>query len=315
MDVVTLGETMVSFTPQTTGLMRYARHYQSAFAGAETNTMTGLSRLGHQTGWISRVGDDELGASVLSFVRGEGIDVSHVLKDSTAPTALMLKEMLNEEHVRVYYYRQRSAASNLQPEDIDESYIARAKYLYITGITPALSSSCLEAVQQAITYAKKHSVKVIFDPNLRKKLWEEEHARKILLELAAQSDIVLPGIAEGEFLFGIQDEKEIARRFIENGAGTVITKLGEHGAYYVSGGEETYVPGFKVKAIDPVGAGDGFAAGVISGLLDGLSGEEAVRRGCAIGAMVTTTSGDIEGLPDRRLLENFMADSKEDVSR
>lgn len=315
MDVVTLGETMVSFTPQTSGLMRYARSYQSAFAGAETNTMAGLSRLGHITGWISRVGDDELGASVLSFVRGEGIDVSWVKKDALFPTGLMLKEMLNEQNVRVYYYRKDSAASNLNAKDIKEEYIAKARYLYITGITPALSSSCLEAVFQSITYAKKHSVKVIFDPNLRKKLWEEEKAREVLLQIAAMSDIVMPGISEGEFLFGLQNEKEIARSFNENGAAATVVKLGDKGAYYLSGKEEKYVSGFKVKSIDPVGAGDGFAAGFISGLLDELDYEQAVRRGCAIGAMVTTTAGDIEGLPDRKLLEDFMAETKEDIDR
>ncbi|TDL30996.1 sugar kinase [Jeotgalibacillus sp. S-D1] len=315
MDVVTLGETMVSFTSQTTGLMRYARQYQSAFAGAETNTMAGLSRLGHRTGWISRVGDDELGASVLSFVRGEGIDVSRVNKDESSPTGLMLKEIINEENVRVYYYRKGSAASNLNPDDISEKYIAQAKYLYITGITPALSSSCLAAVLQSITYAKKHSVKVIFDPNLRKKLWGEEKAREVLLKIASESDIVLPGISEGEFLFGIKDEKEIARQFKEIGAASAVVKLGEQGAYYLAGKEGKYVAGFKVKSIDPVGAGDGFAAGFISGLLDELSYEEAVLRGCAIGAMVTTTVGDIEGLPDHRLLGDFMAETKEDVVR
>ncbi|PPA70490.1 sugar kinase [Jeotgalibacillus proteolyticus] len=315
MDVVTLGETMVSFTQQSTGLMRYARHYQSAFAGAETNTMAGLSRLGHRTGWISRVGDDELGASVLSFVRGEGIDVSWVKKDDSSPTGLMLKEIINEQNVRVYYYRQHSAASKLKAKDINEEYIAQAKYLYITGITPALSSSCHEAILQAITYAKKHSVKVIFDPNLRKKLWNEEKAREVLLQLAAKSDIVLPGISEGEFLFGVQDEKEIARLFNENGADATIVKMGDRGAYYSSRKEETYVSGFKVNSIDPVGAGDGFAAGFISGLLDQLSYEQAVLRGCAIGAIVTTTVGDIEGLPDRKLLEDFMTDSNEDIRR
>ncbi|MGG4488185.1 sugar kinase [Metabacillus idriensis] len=315
MDVVTLGETMAAFTPQTTGLMRYARQYTSRFAGAETNTMAGLSRLGHKTGWISRVGDDELGASILSFARGEGIDISYVKQDSEAPTGLFLKEIVNEQNVRVYYYRKGSAASKMTADDISEGYISNAKYLYVTGITPAISDSCSEAVLQAITYAKKHAVKVIFDPNLRKKLWGEEKARRVLKQIAAQADIVLPGISEGSFLFGKEDEKEIARSFIELGSQLAVVKLGERGAYFLAKEESGYVPGYRVNVIDPVGAGDGFAAGVLSGLIDQIPIREAVLRGCAIGALAATTVGDIEGLPDRQLLERFMSDKKEDVSR
>jgi 2-dehydro-3-deoxygluconokinase len=78
MDVVSLGETMVLFTPETNGLMRYSKSYSSKIAGAETNTLIGLSRLGHETAWISRVGRDEFGEMLLASVRGEGVGVQNV---------------------------------------------------------------------------------------------------------------------------------------------------------------------------------------------------------------------------------------------
>jgi 2-dehydro-3-deoxygluconokinase len=74
MDVVSMGETMVLFTPDTQGQMRYARNFSSKMAGAETNTLIGLAKLGHKTGWISRLGKDEFGSFVLSAVRAEGVD-------------------------------------------------------------------------------------------------------------------------------------------------------------------------------------------------------------------------------------------------
>lgn len=313
MDVVSLGETMVLFTPETRGLMRYAKNFSVKIAGAETNTLIGLTRLGHKTGWISRVGNDEFGSMLLSSIRGEGIDVSQVKIDSLAPTGIFFKEIVNDKAVRVHYYRKDSAASRLSPSDINEEYIKNSKFLYITGITPALSDTCCEAIFQAIDYAKKHGVQIVFDPNVRKRLWKDEKAKKVLLEIASAVDIVFPGMNEGKFLFNTDDKKEIAQQFLRLGASLVAVKLGEKGAFFLTENESGIVPGMKIdKVVDPVGAGDGFAAGVLSGLLDGLTIRKSIELGCAVGAMVTTVNGDIEGLPDRELLQSFFHSSYEE---
>jgi len=313
MDVISIGETMVLFTPNTAGKMRYLNQFTSRIAGAETNTLIGLSRLGHQTGWISQLGKDEFGAQILTTVRGEGIEVSQVALHEDAPTGVFFKEIVNEDHVNIYYYRKNSAASRLTPELINKDYVAKAKFLYISGITPALSPSCKETIFHAIDMAKENGVKVVFDPNLRRKLWSEEEARETLVAIAAKSDIVLPGIGECEFLFGKKVPEQAAASFHAIGADTVVIKLGDEGAYYSTGADKGYVDGFKIKTVvDPVGAGDGFAAGVLSGLLDDLSVGEAVKRGCAIGAMVCTVNGDIEGLPDRQELQRFTTSGLED---
>lgn len=316
MDIVTLGETMVLFTPDSTGLMRYANTFSRKFGGAETNYAIGLTRLGHKAGWISRVGDDELGKAMLAFVRGEGVDVSQVKVDSTAPTGLYFKELRSAVEVRVEYYRKGSAASQMDKSDVREEYIAKAKYLHVSGITPALSENCYEAVMEAISIAKRNGVKVVFDPNLRRKLWSEEKARKVLLKIASMADIVLPGVDEGSFMFGETDPEKLGRLFLDHGASLVIVKVGADGAYYFTEEEGKLVPGFKVdQVVDPVGAGDGFAAGLTSGLLEGLSIEKAVQRGNAVGAMVTMVNGDVEGLPEKEEVERFINAPSEDVSR
>jgi 2-dehydro-3-deoxygluconokinase len=317
MDVVSLGETMVLFTPEKHGRMRYSRSFSSNIAGAETNTLIGLSRLGHRAGWISRIGSDEFGSLIHSTVRGEGVDTSRVIVDGEAPTGILFKEQVHENDVRIYYYRQHSAASRLRPEDLDEAYIASAKYLYLTGITPALSHSCHEAVMHAIDVARRNHVSVVFDPNLRRKLWSEDEARAVLTDIVRKADIVLAGASEGAFLYGTEDCTELTKHFHQDGCPIAVIKRGEKGAYYSTPQEQNYVDGFKVsKVVDPVGAGDGFAAGLLSGQLDGLSIEEAVIRGCAVGAAVTMFNGDIEGLPDRAALASMMhSSSEEDVLR
>ncbi|MFB5675924.1 sugar kinase [Paenibacillus terreus] len=317
MDVVSVGETMVLFTPETTGQMRYAKQFSSRIAGAETNTLIGLAKLGHQAGWISRVGKDEFGSSILSFVRGEGVDVSRVKQTTGASTGIFFKEIVSEKNVRIHYYRKDSAASLLAPQDIDEDYIAQSKYLYITGITPALSESCRDMTFYAMDVAKKNGVQIVFDPNVRRKLWDDELARKTLLRIAEKSDIILPGISEGEFLFNVNHHKEIAQLFHQLGAKVVVVKLGEQGAYYSANNESGHIEAVRIEhVVDPVGAGDGFAAGLLSGLLDDLEMKQAVARACTVGAMVTTVNGDVEGLPDRDALESFIRSSPSDeVSR
>ncbi|HEX7066177.1 MAG TPA: sugar kinase [Bacillales bacterium] len=317
MDVVTLGETMVLFTPASAGYMRYATDFSARVGGAESNVAIGLARLGHQAGWISRVGDDEFGRKILSFIRGEGVDVRGTWFDSAAPTGLYFKEMLTEDELRVQYYRKGSAASQMTPSDLNEDYLKQAKYLHITGITPALSESCRETVMRAIEMAKENGVTVVFDPNLRKKLWSEDQARQVLLELASKADIVLPGVNEGKFLFGDDEPDSMAKRFYDHGASAVVLKLGADGAYFCSKSESGYVSAFPVnRVVDPVGAGDGFAAGFLSGLLDDLSLEKAVERAAAVGALVTMVKGDVEGLPDRQRLESFVhGKNSEDVKR
>lgn len=315
MDVVSIGETMVLFASKEDGQLRYASNFSARVAGAETNTLIGLAKLGHKTGWISRVGADELGAKIIQSVRGEGVDTTYVAMDEQAPTGLFLKEQTTVKTANILYYRKGSAASRLEPADINEDYVKNAKFLYITGITPLLSKSCEQTTFVLIEMAKKHHVKIVFDPNIRKKLLTEEKQKHLLERLIGTADIVLPGYGEGHYLFGTNNSEEIADRCLQLGAQLTVVKLGEKGAYYKSTDQSGYVAPIPVKeVVDPIGAGDGFAAGVLSGLLDGLAIKEAVGRGCAIGAFVTQVHGDIEGLPSRQTLHAFQQ-NREDVNR
>lgn len=318
LDVITLGETMALFTPNKDGYLRYANNYTRSFVGSETNVAIGVTRLGHKVGWISKVGNDEFGKALLMHLKGEGIDISHVKEVEANPTGLMFKEFLRENQMRVTYYRKNSAASTLQPSDIDESYLASASYMFISGITPALSHKCKETVFHAMQLAKKNNVQIVFDPNLRRTLWGEAEARDTLLEMAKYADIILPGISEGEFLFETKDEQEIGSRFLELGAKKVVIKLGDKGAVYFSNSHSkaNYVEGYKVnRVIDPIGAGDAFAAGFLTGVIEKLSIHEAVERANAFGALATQVKGDIEGVPERDQLIQFMNASSEDVER
>lgn len=207
----------------------------------------------------------------------------------------------------------------MRTEDLNEEYIANAKVLHVTGITPALSDSCREAVFKAIDMAKHNGLFIVFDPNIRFKLWESfEEARKVMLDIAGDADVILPGLDEGEFLTGKGTPEEIADFFLQGKNKTVIVKLGARGSYYQTDTDSGYVEGFPVQeVVDPVGAGDGFAAGVINGILRHQLLEQTLKQANAIGAIVVGMKGDVEGLPALEQVNSFLAneDNGQDVVR
>jgi len=307
MDVVTFGETMVLFNPETQGPLRYVGTFTKSIGGAESNVAIALARLGHKAGWFSKLGDDEFGRYIKSTVMGEEVDVSRVKKDPKRTTGILFKERFSTVNPNVYYYRKGSAASHLMIEDLDLEYIARAKILHVTGISLALSEEMREAVFYAVREAKKRGVLISFDPNIRLKLWSKEEARETILEMVKLTDLLFPGKEEAELLLGLTEPEEIADSFLNLGVQTVALKLGKSGCYVKNKETEAFVHGYTVDhPVDTVGAGDGYAAGFLSGYLEHLSLTECAQRANAVGAMATLVKGDMEGFPYKDQVEIFM---------
>lgn len=304
-ELITFGETMALMMPTSSKGIEYSPGFQGLIGGAESNVAIGLSRLGHRVGWFSRLGKDPFGRLILKKIRGEGVDVSRAELTTEAPTGLMLREVISGK-TSVYYYRKGSAASTLRPEHLDEAYLSQAQYLHVTGITPALSESCLETAREAIRLARKHDVKVCFDPNLRLKLWSIDAARPVLLELAQEADYFLPGLDELKLLYQTDSFDEIVTRLRELRAVSIV-KGGNDETYIVDREQVTAVPYFKAEqVVDTVGAGDGFCAGFFAGLLRQYSLPEAVKLGNLVGCMVVQVEGDWEGIPTWEQVEAFL---------
>jgi sugar/nucleoside kinase (ribokinase family) len=306
LDVATFGEAMLLLVADRPGPIEEAHSFAKRTAGAETNVAIGLARLGLKVGWASRLGGDSMGRYLLGTFRAEGIDCSRVVCDPAWRTALQFKgRVLDGSDPPVEYHRKGSAASLFEPADIDVDWLVSARHLHVTGVFPALSANCLATVQRSLELMRDAGRTISFDPNLRPTLWPTpDRMRDAINALAAHAHWVLPGFEEGRFLTGEQTPERIARFYRERGAQLVVVKLGPDGAYFDAGGDCGFVPGFPVaKVIDTVGAGDGFAVGVISALLEGRTALEAARRGAWIGARAVQVLGDTEGLPTRAQLE------------
>ena len=297
--VLAVGETMALLTTAEVGRLRHASSLTLGVAGAESNVAIGARRLGCPAAWVGRVGDDELGELVVSRIRAEGVDVGGVVRDPGAPTSLMFKERRTAELVRVTYYRRNGPGSRLEPDDIDPAQVAAAGVLHLTGITPALGPSARATVDHAVELARSAGVPVSFDLNYRSALWPPERAAAVCRELAGRADIVFAGDDEAELLGLEGDPPDLARGLAALATGHAVVKLGERGAVAAVDGQVHVVEPVRVRAVDPVGAGDAFVAGYLTQTLAGRPVPERLATAAACGAFAVTVPGDWEGLPSR----------------
>ncbi|MBH2036281.1 MAG: sugar kinase [Pseudomonadales bacterium] len=300
-DILSFGETMAMFVAEQSGELADVGHFHKRIAGADSNVAIGLSRLGFKVAWLSRVGGDSLGRFVIDTLAKEGLDCSHVAVDNLHPTGFQLKSRAEDgSDPVVEYFRRGSAASHLSSLSIKPELL-NARHLHATGIPPALSASAREMSVELMTRMREAGRSVSFDPNLRPSLWASE--QQMITEinrLAALAHWVLPGLSEGRLLTGFDDPADIAAFYLDQGAEAVAIKLGPHGAYYRTHLDQGFVAGVPVATVvDTVGAGDGFAVGMISALLENHSFAEAVKRANWIGSRAVQSRGDMEGLPTR----------------
>ncbi|WP_372350388.1 sugar kinase [Streptomyces sp. KL116D] len=274
---VCLGETMAQVTPADGEGLERSRELRLAVAGAESTVAQYLADLGHRAAWVSRVGDDPFGRRIVAAVASRGVDVSGVRADPDAPTGVYFKDP-GPDGTRVHYYRAGSAASRMTPADADRVDLTGARLLHLTGITPALSAGCADLVHTLVDRAQDTGTLVSFDVNHRPALWSSRAAAaQALLALARRADVVLVGRDEAEALWGTPTAEEIHALIAPRG--TLVVKDGSVGATEFTDGAAEFVAAPAVEVVEVVGAGDAFAAGYLSGLLDGAAPRERLALG------------------------------------
>jgi 2-dehydro-3-deoxygluconokinase len=302
LDVITAGEAMALFAAQQPGPLDEVVAFTRSTAGAELNVAIGLARLGFRVAYVTRLGSDSFGRSLAAAMAREGIDTRLASVDAEHPTGFMLKsKSIDGSDPQIEYFRRGSAASRMGPADVPIEALRSARHLHLTGIFPAVSPTTREFVFALAVAARAAGLTISFDPNLRPSLWPSRADMVDCLDrLAALADWVLPGIDEGRMLTGQASAEGIAEHYLGRGARGVVVKLGAEGAYVATPSQRGLVPGVPVtRVVDTVGAGDGFAVGVISALLEGLPLSDAAARGNRIGARVVEFPGDSDGLPTR----------------
>jgi 2-dehydro-3-deoxygluconokinase len=293
-DVVCLGETMVTLVPSVSGRLADVPAFHRGIGGAESNVACYLADRGHRTRWISRVGADGFGDHLLETLAARGVDVTAVDRDPLRPTGLYVKERL-ADRTDVLYYRAGSAASGMSPATVDADAVRSGRILHLSGITAALSDGCRELVRE-LTAPREGRPLVSFDVNHRPALWRSADPA-LLKEPARGSDIVFVGEDEAQAAWGLPDADAVREELPE--PAVLVVKQGERGATVHTGGEAVFEPAPWVEVVDPVGAGDAFAAGFLSATLRGLPVRDRLRHGHLTAAAALTVAADL-GTPAPR---------------
>lgn len=297
-DVISIGECMIEFFADAS--LAEATTFTKAFAGDALNILAAAQRMGAQTGFITRVGDDPFAPYLLRSWRALGIDTSHC-RVVPGFNGIYFISLLPDGEREFTYYRHGSAPSTMQPDDLDEAYIASARFLVITGITQAISASARATALRAVQMARAHGVRVAYDPNLRPALWSLESAREALAEVLPYVDIALPsGPDECRLLLNLEDPQRIMEHFWAFGVETVALKWGATGVWVGERqrGTVALVSAPRVEQVrDTTGAGDAFDGAFLHGLCAGLSPQEAARLGVAVAALKIRGRGAVASLP------------------
>jgi 2-dehydro-3-deoxygluconokinase len=315
--VVLIGEPLVGFIADDTGPLCDATRFRGEVVGAEINAAAGLARLGVPTQLIARTGSDELGEIVVRHAMREGIGITHLTRVDL-PTGILVRSRRGFGASSVVYRRAGSAASSLGVADIEtaSATIAGAAWFHVTGVTAALSDSCRAAIAQALTIAGQHGVPTSLDLNYRARLWSVADAAAALAPLVARATLTLAGDAEGRTLTGASTPRQLVAALRRWGANDVVVKRGGAGAYADNDGVVVERPARTVgPAVDEVGAGDAFAAGLIGARVRGLDTATALDWGAVVAAFCISAIGDARGLPSVDEVERALSAGGDETMR
>ncbi|RLU80897.1 carbohydrate kinase [Streptomyces griseocarneus] len=313
-EVICLGESMVIFRPASPGGLADVPLFERGIGGAESNVACVLAAAGHRAKWVGRVGADGFGAYVVAAVAAYGVDVSGVRRDAARPTGVYFRTAgeraagpapVGGPTAEVAYYRAGSAASAMSPVTVPPGSLGPARVLHLTGITPVLSPGCLD-LTRALTRRRAGRSAVSFDVNYREPLWRDApEGPGVLLELARGCDIVFVGEDEAEAAWGLRGAAAVREALPE--PEVLVVKQGAAGATAYVGDGAVSVAAPRVDVVAPVGAGDAFAAGFLSGTLRGLPVEQRLRHGHLMAAAALTAPGDLAAPPSRALADRLVA--------
>lgn len=314
-DVVTLGEALIDFVPTVSGVtLTEAPAFQKAPGGAPANVAAGLAKLGVACAFLGKVGDDPFGHFLEETLVQTGVDARGMVFSHEARTALAFVSLHADGEREFMFYRHPSADMLYIPEEVAIDLINNARIFHFGSIS-LISEPSRSATLTALDAAKTSGVLISYDPNLRLALWPHAAAAKQgMLSVWERANLIKVSEEELEFLTGLVDIDAAVNTLWHPQLRLMIVTLGKSGCRYFTANCSGNVPGYAVKAVDTTGAGDGFVAGLLYGLLQThnvWTDEAQLRTICqwanAVGALTTTRRGAIPALPTLAEVEQFLS--------
>jgi 2-dehydro-3-deoxygluconokinase len=294
-DITTTGEAMIRFSVPPGSRLEVADSLDMRPGGAEANLAVALARMGYRSAWAGALPNSPLGRFLANHLRVAGVDLEGVIWSDYGRMGTYYVEFAAPPRAtQVLYDRADSCAARLTPEQINWDYLLDTRLLHLTGITPPLSEGNRSIIEEAVARARAANIPISFDVNYRQKLWSEAAAAEFIIPLVQGIELFFCGRSDAKRVFGLEGEPEaVVRRLAEiTHAQTVVMSLAEKGAIALQNGELFHEPAKPVQIIDRPGAGDGLAAGVMVGWLQGEL-QLGLRTGVVLAALALSQHGDM----------------------
>jgi 2-dehydro-3-deoxygluconokinase len=291
-DLIALGEPLIEFNQRDPASPVFSR----GFGGDTSNAAIAAARLGARVAYVCQVGDDAFGHGLLALWQAEGVATDGVRLLSGADTGLYFVSHGPTGH-QFSYRRAGSAAARMTPADLPLALLARTRWLHVSGISLAISSSACDAALAAIAQARAAGAKISFDLNYRPRLWPPARALALTRQALADCDLFLPSVDEVQLLTGLDRPDAVIDWAHGQGARRVALKLGPAGCRVSDGRQRETLPGHAVTAVDATGAGDCFAGACLSQLARGATLADAARLANVAAALSTRGFGAVDPLP------------------
>lgn len=313
-DVVCTGELLIDFVSTLAGVsLIEAPAFIKAPGGAPANVAVGLAKLGVKSSFMGKVGNDDFGKFLVKTLSDNGVDVTPLLYSDMARTMLAFVSRTADGERDFMFYRHPSADMLFEPTEVDRDCIVRSRILHFGSIS-LISEPSRSATLHAVGLAEEDGLLVSYDPNLRLPLWPgEEEARAGIMLGWQRANLAKANFQEIVFLSGKNDLRQGVTQLWHPNLKLVVVTQGEKGCTYFTQQSQGYIPSFRVKTIDTTGAGDGFVAGLLAGVMknpvlwqDIPALEEALWFANAVGALTTTQLGAIPALPNLQAVNGFL---------
>jgi fructokinase len=323
-DIVTQGELLVDMFPQTIGVpIGEVEAFIPKPGGAPANVAVAARRLGVTTAFIGKVGEDHFGWFLRDVLVGEGVNIQGLRFDKEARTTMAVIAMPDESSAQFVFYRNPGADQRLQPEELDEALISSARALHV-GSLSLTHEPARAATFHALELAREAGNLLSCDVNYRPSLWSDpSEALRQAKRLVSAVDVVKVNEIEAKLLAGLKslEPKDPAQlraagaSLLGLGPALVVITLGEAGSYFFSEQGSGLVPGFTVGAVDAIGCGDAFMAGLLVSLVQHgdwkaklipSEMESVLRFANAAGALTSMKRGAMPAMPTRNQVETFL---------
>jgi len=296
----------VSHVPEAGGLVM-TDAISLAIGGCASNVAVDLARLGRNPMVVGRIGSDMPGRFVREELAATGVDTKHLVESPGQTSSTLVVNVRHEDRRFIHAF---GASALFDASEITPDLVRQARVLYLGGfgLMPRLTG---DRAAELFRIARQAHVPTILDVVVP----DPESCRTQLDKVLPWTDVFLPNADEGRLLTGIADPLEQACHFRDAGAGTVVITCGSQGAVLKSQTETLRAEIFPVEFVDGTGSGDAFAAGFISGLIDGCAAERCLEMGSALGASCVRRAGATIGVFTRDELADFLSRQRLAVER